>query len=190
MKKTGYVLHFSLSHYPVRFWTYSLSAAVEVRPLAGLNESGPVEWVAPGLAPQHLQLHLPQSLAAPLSSLERFVIRDYYIFRRFVGARPETYELALRSGEDQRASQALHSLAVPDLSQTRVACGERHQLGPPQIQSRHLERGQQAVIISASASIGSRQRQSGTQQRVFDPRGPLAESQIGGFLREGLRICG
>src|SRR5262249_19158443 len=110
----------------------------------------------PVIAAEHPQLYLPQSLSAPLSSPERFVIRDAHIFCRLVGDRPETDDWAPRSGKDQRAPQALPSLAVFDLSQTRVARGERYQLRPPQIQSRHLQRGQQAVIIPALALIGAR----------------------------------
>src|SRR5215510_3890974 len=101
----------------------SLSAAIQVPPLSRLNERRPVEWMTPVPAPQHPQLHLPQSFAASLSSPERFVIGDYYIFRQFVRDRPKTNDLALRSGKDQRASQALHSFAILDLSQTRVARG-------------------------------------------------------------------
>src|SRR5215813_7928877 len=169
----------------------SLSAAIQVPPLSRLNERCPIEWMTPVPAPQHLQLHLPQSLTAPLSSPERFVIRDYYIFRQFVRDRPETYDLALRSGKDQRAPQALHPLAILDLPQTRIARGEHHQLRSPQIQSRHLQRGQQAVIISALALIGSRsakpERSSGSLTRAANllSRRPENVSMIGCEFADG-----
>src|SRR5262245_39574931 len=94
----------------------SLSAAIEVRPFSRLNECCPIERMTQIPAPQHPQLHLPQSLTAPLASPERIVIRDYYIFRQFVRDRPETYDLALRSGQDQCTPQTLHPLAILDLS--------------------------------------------------------------------------
>src|SRR5262245_26682885 len=113
----------------------SLSAAIQIRPLSRLNEGCPIEWMMQFFAPKHLQLYLPQSLTSPLSSLERFVIWDYYIFRQFVRDRPETYHLALRSGKHQCTPQSLHSLAILDLSQSGIARREHHQFRPPQIQA-------------------------------------------------------
>src|SRR5687767_5207457 len=98
-----------------------LSAAVQVRPLSRLSEGRPIEWMAMLLAPQHSQLRLPEALAAPLSSPERLVIWNHDVFSAIVRHRPETHDLALGSGQDQRAPQALHALTDLDLAQTGIA---------------------------------------------------------------------
>ena len=117
-----------------------LSAAIQVRPLSRLNERRPIEWMMQILAPQHSQLHLPEAFGASLSAPERLVIWDHYIFSPLVRYRPETHDLALRAGQDQRAPQALHTLTDLDLAQTGIARRERHKFRSPQIQSRHFQR--------------------------------------------------
>src|SRR5215470_744083 len=59
---------------PMAEWYNRLSAAIQIPPLSRLNERRPVERMAPTLAPQHSQLHLPEAFAAPLSAPERLVI--------------------------------------------------------------------------------------------------------------------
>jgi hypothetical protein len=70
------------------FVSLFLSQPFQVRPFTRLNESCPVERMAPLLALQHAQLHLAQPFAASLASLKSLVIIDHQNLGSLVGHRP------------------------------------------------------------------------------------------------------
>jgi hypothetical protein len=160
--------------------------ATQALPFSRLNERCPEERMAPVTAPpNHSQLHLPQSLTPSLPLLERLVIWDHQVFRRFVRDRPEADDLALGSGQHQRAAQSLHAFAVLHISHNRIAGRKHYQFGPRQVQGRRFQCGQDAVVIAALAMIGAGQREARAQQRVLTwAANQLSRRSDGGFVED------
>src|SRR5690349_19660614 len=101
---------------------FRLTPTVEVRPLAGLDEVGPVERMESRVALEHVELYVSQSLAAPQSLFEIPVVTRHQSARRIITRGPEAHNKRLRAREDEGAAQAVDAFAVVNFAQTRVAC--------------------------------------------------------------------
>src|SRR5215510_4870338 len=114
----------------------SLSFAFQVRPLARLDEARPVERMPASFAFDHLQLHMPQPIASPLSALQRLVVLSHQVPRAEIRNRPQTHHLRLRSRQRQRPPQSEDPFAILHLAHSSVAGREHDQLRPKQIKPR------------------------------------------------------
>src|SRR5262245_65688288 len=109
-----------------------MSPTVEVSPFARLNETGPVEWVFAAFAFQRPQLHGSERLTAALAALQTRVVGDHQLARQVVAHRPQAHHERLRSGQDERAPQAVDAFAVLHFSYAAVACRPSAPRAPPQ----------------------------------------------------------
>src|SRR2546423_8653535 len=86
--------------------------AIEVRPLAGLDEVSPIERMELRVALEHFELHLAQSRAAPPPLFEISVVARHQRARRIITRGPEAHHKRLRAGKDEGAAQTIDAFAV------------------------------------------------------------------------------
>jgi len=110
-----------------------LPASLEIRPLARLNESGPVESVLPVLAPYHFQLNLAKRCSPPLPVLQARIVGGHELACDVIAYLPQAHNQRLRAGKNQCSPEAVNTLAVPYLSQSCVARRQGDQSGSPEI---------------------------------------------------------
>src|SRR5262245_10608248 len=97
MKKSG---HTKMG----RSWR-NLSASaltVEVRPLSGLDEAGPVEGMLAALALQHLELRDTQRVPSPEARAQARVVRHHRFAGDRVAHRPQAHHDGFRAREHER----------------------------------------------------------------------------------------
>src|SRR5262245_10088779 len=147
----------------------SLTFAIKVGPLTGLNKARPVERMLVPFSFERRELHLPERFAATQSLLQAFVIVDHHLASYVVAHWPQAHHQRLGSRKHERAPQTVHALAGLYLANSRVTGGQCNQPRTPQIQARRLERGKYAVVVTAPAQICARQCKPRTQQWILDP---------------------
>ena len=103
----------------------SVADGIEGRPVAGLDEVGPVEGMEAGIACQHVELHETQRFAATLSELEILVVAPHLPLGPRVAHGPQAHEQRLGAGEHERASQTVHAVAVSHFTDTGITRRER-----------------------------------------------------------------
>src|SRR5262249_39948452 len=146
-----------------------LTLTVEVRPFAGLDETGPVERMAAIWTRQHGKLRLPQRVATSEAILQPAVIGSHDFPRDVVTDWPKAHDQGFGAGKEERAPETINSFAIFYFADARVTGGERYELRAPQGQPRGFHCGEDAVIVRPFVQVRAGERETGSKERVLDP---------------------
>ena len=142
-----------IAHRPLPIAHFARAPAVEIGPLTGLDEAGPVEGVLTSWPLEHGQLRVPQGIAAPETGAQSRVVRDHGLASDRVADGPQTHDHGFGTRQHERTPQSIHAFAVPDFTDPCVARRERDEFRSPEIQAGRFERGEHPVTGLAVGQI-------------------------------------
>src|SRR5215831_9786663 len=179
--------------------------AIEVGPLTGLNEAGPVEGMPSARTCHQAELCLAQRVAAAPARLQTTVVCGHHLTRGEITNRPEAHDERLGARQEEGAPQPIDTFADPYLTDAGIAGREGYEFGAPQVQVRSFERRQNALVRCALRHIGAAECEAGSEQWILNvsgyaerprltgrrcrrPGGVLEEEAMSGDMKDARRV--